>query len=470
MNTGTTQRDRSTGIEQVQMPVLLEAEQAMLGAILVNSDAYHLVSTFLEEKHFSEPLHQRIFAAMVNRISAGREIDARIMRADLMDIANESIGEVTVGQYIIRLHTSATTIVNAKDFAQSIVANWKQRHLIQAALETFDAAKEIAVLDDVDGMLEELSEKLREIQFSGTIPNVVNIGEAARRSVNETTTAFQDDKLPGYSSGFQPWDENIGRFRHGDLFVLLSPSGGGKSIMASQIMHYIAKHYAPTYYFQMEMEAVDMARRALASASKVKTSEQEEGTLTMFDFENIIEAQQEMANVPFYIDESPQLKMSQIEARMRSACRLYGTKVFAVDHVKLIKPEHRRDDKVYTITNSANRLKALAKELKVSVLLLAQCTRESQKRDDTRPRISDIYGGGDVEEISDAICAIHNPRVTLLERAPNRNSGDDFEKWLNQLDKWNGKAEMRSMKRRRGVKSQWRTIGFDGANAEFTEL
>jgi replicative DNA helicase len=455
---------------QMEMPVLIEAEQALLGAILINNDAYHMVAQFLSEEHFSEHVHQIIYRAISKRISEGKAANPMILKAAMMDVANQMVGELTLAQYLVRLAAEAATILNARDYAQSIIANWKQRHLMQAALDCFDNAKSLPVLDDIDTIIEKLSSDLRDIQFSGGMPNVVSIGEAARKSLAETNEAHQNDVLPGYSSGFQPWDHIVGRMRPGDLIVLLAPSGGGKSIMASQIMCSIAEHYVPSMYFQMEMQSVDMARRSLALASGVKTSLQEDGTIDMMDFNLLMKGNDKLQSVPFYIDDSPQLKMSQIEARMRAAVKMYKIGAFAVDHLKLIEPEHWRDNDLITIKRAANRMKALAKELKVPVLLLAQCTRESQKREDTRPRISDIWGGGDIEEIADAVVGLHNPSAMLMERMPNPKMESEFSNWLQEVERWKGRAEMRSMKRRRGKKSEWFQVGFDGEIAEFTEL
>lgn len=471
---------KRSGQEQPITPAVnLELEQALLGAVLVNNTAYHTVSEIVEEEHFSEVLHRTIWRLIGKRLEAGGTITATLLAADLGSDASAKITEeVDVKKYVARLVSEAVGVVTAPDYAAEIADLWRTRRLRELGEDLVLWADAGADRESVDDMLSEVDSEVTAIQFGRAGNDIKSLRDAVAEAVSETETAYRRNEPPGLSFGLPTLDRLCGRMMPGDLIVLLAPSHHGKTALLTQILCSVSSPSAnpvvPSYMAELEMQAMDIARRLLARHGGVPVEVQESGRGMEQHYDQLMEAAQNLARFPVLIDSGASGKFSKVSsltARIRALHKLRGIGIVGIDHVKLITTSNPRWDMIEIISNAARKFKQLAMELGIPVVLLAQPTRESRKRDTAslRPRVEDIYGGGILEECADIILGLHNPVEGLLQREPERGT-KEYGDWLAQKTKWTGFVEVSALKRRRGKQSDWVRLAYDGEITTFSEV
>lgn len=457
-------------------PVSIEAEQALLGAVLMNPNAFYAVADHAEAECFSEPLHAKLWEIITFRMESGRvPYDPVTLPISLGPDAESMIGEITVRQYIARLASSAVSIISAPDYAKTIRALWKRRRLMALGQQIAYRAQGGDEDGDVDELIEEADTELHGIRFGTKSPGIVRIDEAVCNAIDLTARAYQQGKELGIDSSVPDIASLLGPLMAGDLITLLAQSGNGKTAVAAQyIMDAVRppesnREPAPSLMFSQEMMAVQIARRAIAYESGIATWKQRQGSIDVSEFDMLITAARGFKDLPIYIDQTANQKVSAIVRKARQMKKLYGIKFVVVDHLLEIRAEHAKQTEFDVIANAALELKTLAKEQDVTVLLLAQCTRESQKRDHWGVRTQDLYGGERVRQRSDIMFSLAIPGVWMRDREPKMGSEEHF-KWQAQMEQWHGKAEIGVLKMRDGENGGKRLVAFDGARMRFSQL
>ena len=447
-------------------PHNIEAEQALLGAILVNNDAFYRVSDFLEPKHFFEPIHQTIYETGGSLIRMGKIATPVTLKTFVP--AETDIGGMTVGQYLARLAAEATTIINAQDYGRTIYELALRRDLIRIGEDMVNVAFDAPVDFAPRAQIEDAERRLYELAESGRYDGgFQRFAQALTVAVDMAAKAFQrDGKLSGIATGLRDLDTKMGGLQPSDLIIVAGRPGMGKTALATNIAYNVAKaHRAEVQadgtmksvnggivgFFSCEMSAEQLATRILAEQTSIASSTIRRGGISESDFEKIRDYSIELQSLPLYVDETGGLSISQLTARARRLKRQKGLDLIVVDYIQLLQGSGKRgnDNRVQEVTEITTSLKALAKELNVPIIALSQLSRQVESRDDKRPQLSDLRESGSIEQDADVVMFVYREEYYLANKEP-RAGTPEYEKWQTEMDLAHGKAEVIIGKQRHG--------------------
>ncbi len=464
-------------------PHNLEAEQALLGAILVNNDAFDRVSDFLRAEHFSEDLHRRIFEIAAQLIRAGKLASPITLKSFLGD---HDLGGVTIPQYLARLAAEATTIINAEDYGRTIHDLALRRDLILVGEDIVNAAYDAPADASPRAQIEDAERKLYAIAETGRYDGgFQRFSDALTLAVDMAAKAFErDGRLSGIATGLADLDRTMGGLQPSDLVIVAGRPGMGKTALATNIAFNIAKAYefehAPSGearttnggivgFFSLEMSAEQLATRVISEQSAVPSYKIRRGDITEQDFHRVAEAARDMQSIPFYIDQTGGLSIAQLTARARRLKRQRGLDVLVIDYLQLLGGSRTRSDsRVQEITEITTALKALAKELNVPVVALSQLSRQVESRDDKRPQLSDLRESGSIEQDADVVLFVFREEYYLRNRQP-REGTQEFLEWQTSMEAVHGKAEIIIGKQRHGPTGTVE-LAFDAEVTRFSNL
>lgn len=457
--------------EQPEPPASPEAEQALLGAILMNPDAYHVAADIIDEECFSEAIHQKLWTMMAAAIDGGRVLDPLTLIIALGPDAESEVAGMKVREYVARIAAHAVSVISCADYAKTIRGLWKRRRLMALGQQITYRAQGGADEGDVEDLIEELDSEFSAIKFGQNISGIIPMAQAVTSSIEMTARVYQGGAEPGIESRIPEIAELLGPMMPGDMVTLIAASGNGKTAFAAQTMVDGAlpidgRKPASSLFFSQEMLAVQIARRAIAAESGIPTWRQRKAAIDFAEFDQLTTAARKLEALPIYIDQTANQKISAILRKARRMRKMYGISLVIVDHLLEIRAEHSKQSKFDVIENAARELKKLAKEENLSVLLLAQVTREAQKRDHWRVRDQDLFGGDSVKQCSDVMFSISIPCAFIQQREP-RPGTEDFVKWLQEMEQWHGKAEIGVLKMRDGENGGRKIISWDGGRQSF---
>jgi replicative DNA helicase len=466
-------------------PHNIEAEQGLLGAILVNNDAFYRVSDFLEAKHFYEPIHQTIYETAGSLIRMGKIATPVTLKTFLP--AETDIGGMTVGQYLARLAAEATTIINAQDYGRTIYDLSLRRDLIGIGEDMVNVAFDAPVDFLPRAQIEDAERRLYELAETGRYDGgFQRFSQALTVAVDMAAKAFQrDGKLSGIATGLRDLDTKMGGLQSSDLIIVAGRPGMGKTALATNIAYNIARaHRAELQtdgtmktvnggivgFFSCEMSAEQLATRIIAERTGIPSSHIRRGGITEADFEKIRDYSIELQSLPFYVDETGGLSISQLTARARRLKRQKGLDMLVVDYIQLLQGSNKRgnENRVQEVTEITTSLKALAKELNVPVVALSQLSRQVESRDDKRPQLSDLRESGSIEQDADVVLFVFREEYYLANKEP-RAGTPEYEKWQLDMSLVHGKAEVIIGKQRHGPTGTVE-LHFDAAVTRFGDL
>jgi replicative DNA helicase len=466
-------------------PHNIEAEQSVLGAILVNNDAFYRVSDFLEPKHFFEPIHQTIFETASSLIRAGKIATPVTLKTFLP--ADTDLGGMTVGQYLARLAAEATTIINAHDYGRTIYELALRRDLIGIGTDMVNVAFDAPVDFAPRAQIEDAERRLYELAESGRYDGgFQRFSQALTVAVDMAAKAFQrDGKLSGIATGLRELDVKMGGLQPSDLIIVAGRPGMGKTALGTNIAYNVAKaHRAEVQadgtmksvnggivgFFSCEMSAEQLATRILSEQTSIASSTIRRGGITETDFEKIRDYSIELQSLPLYVDETGGLSISQLTARARRLKRQKGLDLLIVDYIQLLQGSGKRgnDNRVQEVTEITTSLKALAKELNVPIIALSQLSRQVENRDDKRPQLSDLRESGSIEQDADVVMFVFREEYYLENKEPKAGTAE-HEKWQTEMDLAHRKAEVIIGKQRHGPTGTVK-LHFEGQFTRFSDL
>ncbi len=442
----------------------MEAEQALLGAVLVNNDAFDRVSDFLRPEHFSEELHRRIFEIAAQLIRAGKIATPITLKTFLGD---HDLGGVTVPQYLARLAAEATTVINAEDYGRAIYDLAMRRNLIVIGEDIVNTAYDSPIDMAPREQIEEAERRLYEIAEQGRYDGGFrNFSSALATAIDMAAKAYQrDGKLSGIATGMTDLDAKLGGLQSSDLVIIAGRPGMGKTALATNIAFNIAKAYqfelrpdgthATTNggivgFFSLEMSSEQLATRIIAEQSGVASYKIRRGDISEHEFHRIAEAAREMQMIPFYIDQTGGISIAQLTARARRLKRQRGLDVLVVDYLQLLSgSKTKSENRVQELTEITTGLKSLAKELNVPIMALSQLSRQVESRDDKRPQLSDLRESGSIEQDADVVMFVFREEYYLNNREPAPGSAEHAT-WMADMERAHGKAEVIIGKQRHG--------------------
>ena len=450
------------------LPTNLEAEQAVLAAVLMNNRALERVSEFLKPEHFSHPAHQEIYKLAERQFAAGIPFDI-ITAKNYLDQQGvlESVGGV---EYLTQLAGAGATVVNVEQYGRIVYDNAMRRELINLGQSITDAAYTEDLDNPVSAQIETAEQKLFEMASSGVSEREVSsIATALQSALQEAEIAYKaDGKLSGLTTGLNALDKSISGLHHSDLIIIAGRPAMGKTTLAMNIAFNAAnailygraneKYKGAVAFFSLEMSSSQLAARVLSSQSKIPASAMREGSLTDEDFLKMSQYSAAIGKVPLYIDDTPGMSVPMIRTRARRLARkCSGIALIVIDYLQLMtSPGGRRNDnRVQEISEITRGLKMLAKELDVPVIALSQLSRSVESRDDKRPQLADLRESGSIEQDADIVMFTYREEYYLENRDPSqRISGNTNEKiiesYQKRLERARGKADVIIGKNRHG--------------------
>jgi replicative DNA helicase len=447
-------------------PHNIEAEQALLGAMLVNNDAFYRVSDFLEPVHFYEPIHRRIYEVMGEIIRMGKAATPVTVKTFLP--ADVRIGDFTIAQYLARLAAEATTIINAEDYGRAIYDLALRRSLILIGEDMVNIAFDAPVDMPPKSQIEDAERRLFELAETGRYDTGFHgFEDALKNAIDMASAAYKrDGHLSGLATGLDDLDRRLGGLQPSDLVVLAGRPGMGKTALATNIAFNIARAWRGEVqpdgaiktvdggivgFFSLEMSSEQLATRIVSEQTAVPSSDIRRGAITEDQFRRIAEAAQEMQRIPLYIDQTGGLSIAQLAARARRLKRQRGLDVLVIDYIQLLSGSNRRaaEGRVQEVTEITTNLKALAKELHVPIVALSQLSRQVENRDDKRPQLSDLRESGSIEQDADVVMFVFREEYYLKNRKPKEGT-EEFYKWMTEMDAVAGQAEIIIGKQRHG--------------------
>jgi replicative DNA helicase len=447
-------------------PHNLEAEQALLGAILVNNEACDRVSSFLDPSHFFEAVHARIYEAASTLIRAGK-LASPVTLKTYFD-RDETLKEIGGPIYLARLAAAATTIINAEEYGRTIYELAQRRKLIVIGTDVVNEAYDTPVDATSRDLIEDAEQRLYEIAEQAKYGQGFQaFGRALTDAVDMAANAYQrDGGLSGISCGLKDLDEKMGGLQASDLIIVAGRPAMGKSALATNIAYHVAKHYRAEHQpdgsvrvldggvvglFSLEMSAEQLATRIIAEQSGIASERIRRGKIAEEEFHRIVEVSRELQSLPLYIDATGGLTIGQVSARARRLKRQRGLGLLVVDYLQLLGGSTRRaqEGRVQEVSEITTGLKALAKELNVPIIALSQLSRQVENRDDKRPQLADLRESGSIEQDADVVLFIYRQEYYLARKEPRPNTQEHFD-WQEQMNRVTGVAEVIIGKQRHG--------------------
>lgn len=446
-------------------PHNIEAEQALLGAILVNNDAFYRVSDFLLPDHFFEPIHQRVFELTASLIRAGKIATPITLKTFVNDL---DLGEITPSQYLARLAAEATTVINAGDYGRTIYDLAVRRQLIGVGEDLVNVAYDAPVEMAPREQIEEAERKLYELAEKGRYEGgFQKFDGALRLAIDMAASAYQRaGGLSGISTGLRDLDQRMGGLQRSDLLVLAGRPAMGKTSLATNIAFNIAKAWRGERqedgtiksvdggivgFFSLEMSADQLATRIVAEQSSISSYKIRQGRITEADFARLTDVAAQIEKLPLYIDQTGGISIAQLMARARRLKRQKGLDVLFIDYLQLLSGSAKSSgqNRVQELTEITTSLKALAKELNVPIIALSQLSRQVESRDDKRPQLSDLRESGSIEQDADVVMFVYREEYYLKGKEP-RPGTEEHNKWQIEMEAAHGVAELIIGKQRHG--------------------
>ena len=466
------------------LPHSIEAEQQLLGAILTNNDIYDRVAAVINDTHFYDPVHARIYEVAAARIAKNALASPVTLKAFLQE--DEGLQELGGAAYLVRLAGAAISSYAAKDYAQMIYDFAIRRELIELGREISTKAGKVDVASEPKEQIVEAEQKLYKLGEAGqATQGFQSFLRAVTDAVNVANAAYQrDGGLAGISTGLTDLDKKLGGLHKSDLLILAGRPSMGKTSLATNIAFNIAKAYKKgrkpdgtdgavdggvVGFYSLEMSAEQLAARILSEAAEVPSEQIRRGDMNETEFRRFVEAAKSLEACPLYIDDTPALPISQLAARARRLKREHGLDVLIVDYLQLVRPATAKDSRVNEVSEITQGLKAIAKELDIPVVALSQLSRQVENREDKRPQLSDLRESGSIEQDADVVMFVFREEYYAEREKPGDDQLDKMAEWQARMERLHGKAEVVIGKQRHGPIGNVE-LSFEGRFTRFGNL
>lgn len=450
------------------LPHNLEAEQSLLGSILLENEAFDSVSDFIGPEHFFEPFHQKLFDTMRAALRAGKIVALDTIKDYLSLPGNYPICGTSLDFYLRTITAAGCTKANAGDYGREIRDLAVRRSLISLAesiaKESYSAPADASAATQIEGI-----EKQLYALAETNIPNAgfMPFSEVLAQTMKLAQEAYaREGKLAGVSTGFIDLDAKVGGLQRSDLVIVGGRPGMGKTAFATNVAYNVAKSWTgrinsdgvwETFtggrvgFFSLEMSADQIGTRIISEQANIDSSKIRRGDFTEEEFARMREVEIERSSVPFFIDQSGGLNVAQVCSRARRLKRKHGLDLIVIDYLQLMAGgKNRRDNRTQELTEITSALKALAKELNVPIIALSQLSRLVEGRDDKRPQLSDLRESGSIEQDADVVIFVFREAYYIELRAPKEGT-DEYIKWQVEFAEANNKADIIIAKQRHGM-------------------
>jgi len=476
------------------LPHNVEAEAALLGALMIDNRLAEDVQLKLRPDHFFEPAHGRIYEAILKLVD--RNMIANPVTLRPMFEGDAELKELGGPSYLAQLTGSGAALIGARDFATQVYDLALLRALIGVGREMVEKAVDTSEAVDPKGQIEQAEVALyRVAEEGGEQGGVKTFAQATKLAVEMAERALNSGgHVSGVTTGLDSINAKLGGMHPSDLVILAGRPGMGKSSLATNIAFNAAQRYvrdledgidpaksvgAPVAIFNLEMSADQLATRILAEQSGISSQDLRMGKISQQEFRNLARASAELQNLPLYIDDTPALTIAALRTRARRLKRQRGLGMIIVDYLQLLSGGGRsggEQNRVQEISEISRGLKQLAKELNLPVIALSQLSRAVEQREDKRPQLSDLRESGSIEQDADMVLFIYRDEYYVASREPKKPvEGDDpkvfeaHDEWMREMERSYGISELIIAKQRHGATGKVK-LKFESRITKFSDL
>jgi replicative DNA helicase len=456
----------------------LEAEQSLLGALMLNNQAFEVITEFLKPEHFSHPLHKTIYEVIARLIERSQVADPITLKPLLE--GDPLIQEAGGVGYLVDLVSGVSSTVSVRDYGQMIHEFYLRRSLSSIGDTIIRDAHDVKSEDTAMEKIEGAEKQLYDLASSGdTTRGAVSFKIALTEAVKMAEIAYRrDSSIVGVTTGLTDIDKWLGGLHPSDLLIVAGRPSMGKTVLGTNIAFNAAKAFmnnpkegANAVFFSLEMSAEQLATRILASESKISSDRIRRGDIKAEDFPGLVSASRLIENLGLFIDDTPALTVTALRNRARRLQRQHGIGLIVVDYLQLLEGSGKSrngDSRVQEISDISRGLKALAKELNVPVIAMSQLSRAVEQREDKRPQLADLRESGSIEQDADVVMFIYRDEYYEARKEPPVGSDKHLE-WQQRMSKVQNQAEIIIAKQRHGPVGTVKLF-FDGKFTKFGNL
>ena len=437
-----------------ELPNNIEAEQSVIGTILVSNEIFDEINTIISSKNFYDPMHQKIFEAIESLIYKG-------MLANPITLKNYFENEkddLNVPDYLVKVTKFSTSSRQAIEYSRIIYDMFVRRELIKISEGTIDSAKLKDLNISGKNIIENSEKLLFDLAEKGSFnSSLVKFDEALKFTIEMATNAYKNEEgIVGVPTGLTDIDDRLGGLHKSDLIIIAGRPSMGKTALATNIAFHAASKLqesgkkSTVAFFSLEMSSEQLSTRILAEQSRIKSNDIRRGKISEEQFDKFIETSKNIAELPLYIDETPAISIAAVSNRARRIKRLFGLEMIVVDYIQLMRgPTNNANNRVQEISEITQGLKAIAKELSVPVLALSQLSRAVEQRDDHKPLLSDLRESGSIEQDADVVMFVYRAAYYLERKEPQAATVEHAE-WQAKMSEIAHLAQIIIAKQRHG--------------------
>jgi replicative DNA helicase len=458
-----------------KLPSNIEAEQSLIGSVLVNNDIIDEISNIVNAGKFFDPIHRKIYEVIENLNNKGMIANPVTLKNYFENDAG--LSEVGGVDYLVKLTRFSSSIKQAIDYAKIIHEMYVKRELIFISSEISDQAKDDQIEKTGENIIEGAEKSLFDLAERGNFSQTfLKFNQALDQTIEMATLAMKSDQgIVGVPTGLTDLDEKLGGLHRSDLVIIAGRPSMGKTALATNIAYYAAKNMqennekGSVAFFSLEMSSEQLSTRILSEQARISSSEIRRGKASEETLNRYIEVSRNIYDLPLYIDETPAIAISTLSNRARRIKRLFGLKLIVVDYIQLMRTNsNRMDGRVQEISEITQGLKALAKELNVPVVALSQLSRAVEQRDDKIPQLSDLRESGSIEQDADVVVFVYREQYYLEKKEPKQGSIEHAE-WQSKMSDIHGLANLIIGKHRHGSTGTVH-VEFEGMFTKFKDL
>jgi len=444
-----------------ELPNNIEAEQAVIGSLLVNNEIYDEISLILDPEiqstfgdKFFDPMHQKIFNAIRSMIFKG-------MLANPITLKNyfkDDKDDINVSEYLVKITKFSTSVRQTIEYAKIIYDMFVRRELIKISEQAADDAKITDLEHDGQSIIENTEKLLFDLAEKGSSnTSLIKFDDAMKQTIEMAQAAFKNEEgIVGVPTGLTDLDNKLGGLHQSDLIIIAGRPSMGKTSLATNIAYNAAKKLQDSgkkssiAFFSLEMSSEQLSTRIISEQARISSDFIRRGKITDDQFDKFIETSKNIADLPLYIDETPAISVAALSNRARRIKRLHGLDMILVDYIQLMRGSlNNRDGRVQEISQITQGLKAIAKELSVPVVALSQLSRQVEQRDDHKPQLADLRESGSIEQDADVVMFVYREGYYLSRKEP-REATVEHAEWQAKMNEVAHLAQIIIGKQRHG--------------------
>jgi len=460
--------------QENKLPSNIEAEQALIGSILINNDIIDEISNIVNHKNFYDPLHSKIYNLIENLHNKGMIANPITLKNSFEN--DMALSEIGGTEYLVKLTRFSSSVKQSIDYAKIVHEKFVKRELVQISETLSDEAVDETIDKTGENIIQDTEKSLFDLAERGTFhQSFLKFNQALDQTIEMATNAMKSDHgIVGVPTGLNDLDERLGGLHRSDLVIIAGRPSMGKTALATNIGYYAAKKIlddnkkSSIAFFSLEMSSEQLSTRILSEQSRIKSNDIRRGKVTEEEFNRLIETSRNIHDLPLYIDETPAITISTLSNRARRIKRLFGLDLIIVDYIQLMTTGSKRyDGRVQEISEITQGLKALAKELSVPVLALSQLSRAVEQRDDKKPQLSDLRESGSIEQDADVVMFVFREEYYLERKEPKLGTIEHGE-WQAKMNEIIGSADIIIGKQRHGPTGNIQ-VEFEGIYTKFKD-